>query len=78
MHFKECLEVNDMTDKGPYDRIAELQQKQVELQKRIKNGESGDGLKKPDLHAQLQVVQGELGSLLKSNPERRLYPTMPK
>lgn len=73
----------------PYHRIDELRQKKVELEKRIRNGESGDGYSKPNLHAELSGVIGELQTYMEINPEvpitnrtealkrlKRMYPKM--
>jgi hypothetical protein len=58
----------DQAAKGPLDRMADLRAQQVQLQRQIANGQSGDGLKKPDLKAILRGVQGELRNLEKYNP----------
>jgi hypothetical protein len=58
----------DQAAKGPLDRIIDLRAQQAQLQKQITAGQSGDGLKKPDLRAVLRGVQGELRNLEKANP----------
>lgn len=53
------------TLRGPETRIADLQHTEKVLKERIAAGESGDGIKAPDLHTTLRNVQGELASLKK-------------
>jgi hypothetical protein len=58
----------DQAAKGPLDRMAELRATKADLEKRIAAGQSGDGLKKPDLTVQLKTVIGELSNLAQANP----------
>lgn len=46
--------------KGPEDLIKDMRTTKIDLEKRIARGESKDGLKGPDLKAQLRRVSGQL------------------
>jgi hypothetical protein len=60
--------------KGPNDLINEMRTTKADLEKRIARGESGDGLKKADLKAQLRDVSGQL----KMFEDYQKNPTPPK
>lgn len=62
-----------MAEKGPLDRLNELSKRAAQLHAMIARGESGDGIVKPDLRAQLDIVEGEIKNLAQAN---RLFPTM--
>lgn len=65
-------------DPGSYPRISELEKARDDTVKGIKAGQSGDGYSKPDLHARLRGINGELELYYKLNPERRPHPPMRK
>lgn len=63
-----------MEDKGPLDRLAELEAKRKKLKEDIAAGKSGDGKTRPDLNQQLKILDSELGPLRDANSPRRMYP----
>lgn len=72
---KKVMDGVDRIAKGPLDRIADLKNEEAKLKKRIAAGESGDGLKKPDLVTTLKEVQGQRRMLedYQKNPKPPLH-----